>query len=186
MRILIYGSTYISAVVAEHLIKQGFNLVGHVPSSNPTFPGIMPTREVSPDTPHDLVLSVQYDKKILDLKNAFNLHTGLLPNYGGCNILYHTLKNGETEQGLTFHKMTTGIDGGEIISRVTYPVLPTDTVADLYLKMVAVAPKFAELCLGICGWSGNVHKPTIYKRSDIDVVESQSDIVKIRKALSTQ
>ena len=29
--------------------------------------------------PHDIKLSIQYDKKVTDLSNAYNVHTGLLP-----------------------------------------------------------------------------------------------------------
>jgi hypothetical protein len=167
MKILLYGSTVLTAAV-EFVLP---DVVGHIPSLHPTFPGKMRSMIVSPDEPHDLLLSVQYDAKITDLDNAYNLHTGLLPMYGGVDILYHTLENGDKEQGLTFHKMSECFDEGGIISKITYPVFPHDTVADLYWRMLAVAPQFVLSSLELLAHIDMLppgRRPALYKRGEVD------------------
>lgn len=182
-KILIFGSTYITQKVVEHLLSRYFNIVGYVPSLVTSFPGKMPVEIREPNYPHDIKLSIQYDQKIEDTDNAFNLHTGLLPDYGGCNILYHTIENGELEQGLTFHRMTEKFDEGPIIAKIVYPVLATDTIVDLYDKVATLAPKFTELCLGLLNWQGHTIKPRFYYRSDIDLATSTKNVADIRKML---
>jgi methionyl-tRNA formyltransferase len=168
MRVLIYGNTYLSSLVARAIP----NVVGYVPSINPTFKGDMPVSEVSPDTPHDIILSVQYDKKINPTEHTYNLHTGLLPDYGGCDILYHTLENKEIKQGLTFHKITHKFDEGGIVSRIEYPVFENDTVLDLYKRMCAIAPTFVQSCLTLLPLIENetlyTNTPKLYYRGRVE------------------
>jgi len=143
VKILIYGSTYLTEVSCKK-IRDKFNLVGYIPSENPFIEGNIDLPLVSDPLvcEHDIKLSIQYDKKILDYHNAYNVHTGLLPFWGGRDLLYHTLKEGEVEQGLTFHKMTGELDRGPIISKMTYPVLPEDSVLELYDRQVTIMPGF--------------------------------------------
>ena len=141
MRILLLGSTVLSAAVEAALPE----VVGHVPSVKPAFPGRMRSPVVPETTPHDIKLSVQFDRKVVDIGNAYNLHTGLLPHYGGVDILHHTLENGDRQQGLTFHAMSDRFDAGPIISTITYPVLRADGVVELYQRMLAIAPTFCPV-----------------------------------------
>jgi hypothetical protein len=167
MRILLLGSTVLSALVEAALPE----VVGHIPSARPAFPGRMQSPIVPDTTPHDIKLSVQFDRKLVDIRNAYNLHTGLLPHYGGVDILHHTLENGDREQGLTFHAMSDRFDAGPIISTITYPVLPSDGIVELYERMLAVAPHFVRSSLALLGFvdvtqiNGTV--PKLYKHSDI-------------------
>lgn len=169
-KILIYGSTYLTQVVVNHLVKEGFNLVGYVPSKNPTFPGKVMLPIVGPDEPHTMKLSIQYDQKITDLENAFNVHTGLLPEYGGCNILYHTIKNQDDRQGATFHGMTENFDKGPIVSEIFYTVSPKDTVLDLYKKLEIILPCFVAASLYLLPIINladcPVLPPTLYSKKD--------------------
>jgi methionyl-tRNA formyltransferase len=180
MKVLIYGSTLLSAIVERHLKKAGFTVVGHVPS-NATFPGKM----LSPvgEFPHDIKLSVQYDKKLPADGKTYNIHTGLLPEYGGCNILSHTILNGEIEQGLTFHKVSDTFDAGEVILKLTYPVMCDDTVSDLYKKMLKLAGPFSVLCMEAVNWSGHPQIPTLYKRKDLDEATQKLHIEEIKSSL---
>tara|TARA_R100000008_G_scaffold67410_1_gene44468 strand:- start:4727 stop:5335 length:609 start_codon:yes stop_codon:yes gene_type:complete len=143
MKILIYGSTYLTEVSCNR-IRDKFDLVGYVPSEAPFIEGDidLPLIEDASMCEHDIKLSIQYDKKILDHHNAYNVHTGLLPYWGGRDLLYHTLREKETEQGLTFHKMTGELDYGPIISKMTYPVLPEDSVLELYERQAIIMPGF--------------------------------------------
>jgi methionyl-tRNA formyltransferase len=133
--------------------------------------------------PHDIKLSVQYDKKLPADGKTYNIHTGLLPEYGGCNILSHTILNGEVEQGLTFHKVSDTFDGGEVLLKMVYPVLPTDTVADLYWKMRITIGHFAVLCMETVGWKGHEQVPTLYKRKDLDEATQKLHIEEIKSSL---
>jgi hypothetical protein len=167
MRILLLGSTVLSAVVEAALPE----VVGHIPSAKPAFPGRMRSPVVAETAPHDIRLSVQFDRKLVDIRNAYNLHTGLLPRYGGVDILHHTLENGDREQGLTFHAMSDRLDAGPVISTITYPVLPSDGVVELYQRMLAIAPHFVRSSLALLRLvdvtqiSGVV--PKLYKHADI-------------------
>lgn len=176
MKILVFGSTFFTEIACRHLlITRKHELVGYVPNSRRiTVPGNMPIPEVSPMSQCDIILSIQYDKIINDVDKSFNVHTGLLPQYGGVDILYHTLKNGETEQGITFHKITERLDFGPIISRISYPVFENDTVADLYKRMALILPSFVELALDILEMitlegAAECHmiEPMIYKSGQI-------------------
>lgn len=147
-RIIIFGSTYLSQVVYKTLLEHKYEIVGHVPNINEvTVPGEMDLPIVTKEkTPHDLILSVQFDSKIKS-DCAYNVHTGLLPDWGGQDLLYHTIKEKAKVQGLTFHKITNELDEGPIISSTTYPVFPSDKIVDLYERLVTVCPLFVLNCL---------------------------------------
>lgn len=182
MKILLYGNSYIAEVCSEKLRHQnaslGWNVVGFVPcKSEPTIPGIMsPLEEVSENVPHDIKLSIQYDRRIkTDDRPAYNVHTGLLPHWGGCDILYHTLQEGAKHQGITFHVMTDRLDSGPIVAQFIYPVLPNDDIKSLYLRLAKICPDFVvqslRLAQDLIGW----HKvnqcasfrPRMYNRGEI-------------------
>lgn len=180
MKILIYGSTQLTEHVVRALKTDGHKIIGYLPNKKATVPGVVDARDLTgiPKAEfeeYDIALSLQYDQKIKDLDRCFNLHTGLLPEYGGCDILYHTLKNGAKEQGLTFHKITEKFDRGPIISKMTYPVLKTDTVISLYCRMLMIAPRFTAQAIHILQDIDMskvdecfVADPTIYYRGKID------------------
>lgn len=169
-KILICGSTYLTELVVDKL-KDKYELVGYVPSVNPTKKGNIKLPRVDINSLCDIKLSIQYDKLITDTQKCFNVHTGLLPEYGGTNILSYTIKNKEKKQGLTFHKVTDRLDFGPIISKITYPVFPMDEPFDLYKKLLSIGPNFVlsslELLknldyslLKLC----ETKKPILYKR----------------------
>jgi hypothetical protein len=170
MKILIYGSTYFTEVIVNK-IKDKFDLIGYIPSKNPIFPGNIDLKIVNEEVEYDIGLCLQYDGKIKDNEKCFNLHTGLLPDYGGCDIFLHTLINKELYQGLTFHKITDKFDYGPIVSKITYPVFKNDTALTLYKRLCLLAPEFAENSIYLLKNIGlkNVNKcksfkPKIYKR----------------------
>ena len=147
-RILIYGSSYLTELVIDRL-KRTHDVIGYVPcKSKPTIPGgCINVPEYDGTTPYDISISVQYDRKLPVDGRTFNLHTGLLPEYGGRDILRHTLNENQTEQGLTFHLVDEGYDSGNIISKITYPIIEGDTEKSLYQKQCLIAPTFVLSCL---------------------------------------
>jgi len=174
-KILILGSTYLTELVVNEL-KDKYELIGYVPSVKPTREGNIDLPIVDFDTDCDIKLSVQYDKIITDTYKCFNVHTGLLPKYGGTNILDYTIKNGEYEQGLTLHKMTERLDYGPIISKITYPVFKEDKAFDLYQRLLKVGPNFVLSSLKLLEELDEMEidkckmiKPTLYKRGEFRV-----------------
>ncbi|MDD3885288.1 MAG: formyltransferase family protein, partial [Victivallaceae bacterium] len=57
--------------------------------------------------------------EILDIpaKGAYNVHGGLLPKYRGRAPINWAIANGETETGMTLHKMTDKPDSGDIVGQ---------------------------------------------------------------------
>ena len=88
----------------------------------------------------DLAMSIFYgriiDKSFIDrCDNIINLHNAPLPLYRGVRPINWALLNGEAEHGVTIHKIQEGIDDGDILGRVTYPIYPeVEEVEDVYNK----------------------------------------------------
>ena len=94
--ILVLGSSYLTELSVKYLLDMGdYNLVGYVPCKNTPVEGDIPLKRVDVNHPCDIKLSLQYDIIVEDTSNTYNLHTGLLPQYGGRDILDHTIKNKE-------------------------------------------------------------------------------------------
>lgn len=89
----------------------------------------------------DLIfLSLEFDRIIrpekFRSKNLFNIHFSLLPAYKGVYTSALPILNGEKHGGVTFHYMDRGIDTGDIIDQVKFPI-PVDYKAiDLYLHCI--------------------------------------------------
>lgn len=177
-KILIYGSAHLTQEACD-LLKNYYDLVGHIPSVNPVISGKIDLPVVDETVEHDIKLSLQYNRQIMNIENAYNVHTGLLPYWGGVDILYHTIKKKRWssffEQGLTFHKMTEKFDYGSIISKVTYPVCEMDNMIDLYERITQCFPSFVLGSLKLLESLNEKQindcykeKPKLFKRGKID------------------
>ena len=88
-------------------------------------------------TPPELGISASYShilsKRLINIpKNGFiNLHGTPLPRYRGPHTLNWQIINGEVEGGVTLHYIDEGIDTGDIIDRITFPIQDDDTAQDL-------------------------------------------------------
>tara|TARA_B100001564_G_C20654983_1_gene678706 strand:- start:935 stop:1546 length:612 start_codon:yes stop_codon:yes gene_type:complete len=93
-----------------------------------------------PDVDIDLAMSVFYGKIIKkdfidSCRSIINLHNSPLPKYRGVRPINWALKNSECSHGVTIHKIDSGVDTGEIIGQVTYPIYPAiEEVEDVYRK----------------------------------------------------
>jgi phosphoribosylglycinamide formyltransferase-1 len=81
----------------------------------------------------DFILK-EYDGKIL------NIHPSLLPKYGGKGMYGHHVHEavkaaGETETGITIHRVSNVCDGGEIVKQFKVALSPEDTVDDIETKI---------------------------------------------------
>ena len=67
---------------------------------------------------------------------CINTHPSLLPRYRGPNPLFWQVMNGETEGGLTIHRMDADFDTGPILVQRSFPIEPDDDVDSLYPKLL--------------------------------------------------
>lgn len=152
MRILIYGSTKLTELCCKKIIEsKRYEIVGYIENIREPLVrgnmGFIKKIENQEDVEFDIFLSIQYDKIIEKTEKGYNLHTGLLPEWGGRDIFLYTIKEKAKEQGLTFHKMVKKLDSGPIISKISYPVSRFDDESDLYDRQLFIAPNFIISCL---------------------------------------
>lgn len=89
----------------------------------------------------DLVfLSLEYDRIIrphlFQTKQLYNIHFSALPKYKGMYTSALPLLHDEREGGVTFHRIASGIDTGEIIRQKLFEIDENCTSRDLYLKCI--------------------------------------------------
>ncbi|PQZ93225.1 MULTISPECIES: bifunctional UDP-4-amino-4-deoxy-L-arabinose formyltransferase/UDP-glucuronic acid oxidase ArnA [Pseudomonas] len=68
-------------------------------------------------------------------QGAFNLHGSLLPRYRGRAPANWVLVNGETETGVTLHRMVKRADAGAILAQQTVLIERSDTGLSLHAKL---------------------------------------------------
>lgn len=68
-------------------------------------------------------------------KGAYNLHGSLLPRYRGRAPANWVLVNGETETGVTLHRMERRPDAGPIVSQSRVAITQDDTAHTLHAKL---------------------------------------------------
>jgi UDP-4-amino-4-deoxy-L-arabinose formyltransferase/UDP-glucuronic acid dehydrogenase (UDP-4-keto-hexauronic acid decarboxylating) len=79
-------------------------------------------------------------------RGAFNLHGSLLPRYRGRAPANWVLVNGESETGVTLHRMVKRPDAGPILAQRRVPIAPDDTALALHAKL----REAARVMLGDC------------------------------------
>ncbi|MEJ6816016.1 MULTISPECIES: bifunctional UDP-4-amino-4-deoxy-L-arabinose formyltransferase/UDP-glucuronic acid oxidase ArnA [Pseudomonas] len=72
-------------------------------------------------------------------KGAFNLHGSLLPRYRGRAPANWVLVNGETETGVTLHRMVQRADAGAIVAQQRVAIERSDTGLTLHAKLRTAA-----------------------------------------------
>ncbi len=74
---------------------------------------------------------------LLDLAKhgAFNLHGSLLPQYRGRVPVNWAVLHGETETGISLHRMTAQADAGYLVGWQSVPILPDDTAYQVMGKL---------------------------------------------------
>lgn len=76
-------------------------------------------------------------------KGTFNVHASLLPNYRGAAPIHHAIMNGETKTGVTTFFLDRQIDTGDIIDSMEVDISPTETVGELYDRLMACGATLA-------------------------------------------
>src|SRR3954470_8384710 len=173
-RILFFGYSEIGFNVLSYLFERGANVVALIthednahekiwfktpalaaqehgvpvftPASVSTPEWFERIRELKPD----LIISVYYrhmiGSKILALAplGAFNLHGSLLPKYRGRAPINWAIVHGETQTGLTLHRMVKRADAGAIVDQEAVPIEPRDTAEAVFRKILPLARRIFE------------------------------------------
>lgn len=71
---------------------------------------------------------------------CLNVHGSLLPRYPGARTLSWAIENGETESGVTVHKVDAGMDTGPILVQRAFRLSPFETTRSLAAKTAAAEP----------------------------------------------
>ncbi len=101
----------------------------------------------------DVIFSFYYRHLICDEilqlapAGAFNLHGSLLPKYRGRAPLNWVLVNGETETGVTLHRMVKRADAGAIVAQLRVAIAPDDIAITLHHKLCHAARQLLEQTL---------------------------------------
>jgi len=82
---------------------------------------------------------------------GFNLHGSLLPSYRGRAPANWVLVNGETETGVTLHRMVKRADAGAIVAQQRIAISATDTALTLHGKLRAGAADLLSETLPLLG-----------------------------------
>lgn len=72
-------------------------------------------------------------------QGAFNMHGSLLPKYRGRVPINWAVLHGERETGASLHVMNVKPDNGPLIDQCAIPILPDDTAAEVFDKVVVAA-----------------------------------------------
>lgn len=118
----------------------------------------------------DVIFSFYYRHLLSDAileqapAGAFNLHGSLLPKYRGRAPLNWVLVNGESETGVTLHRMVKRADAGAIIAQQRVAISPDDTALTLHHKLCQTARQVLEQAL-----------PAIKRRETRDVLQNESE-----------
>ena len=90
--------------------------------------------------PNLIFFSLHFDKiiKIEDFKSRklYNVHFSLLPKYKGMHTTAWPIIFGEKHTGVTLHKIDNGIDTGDIISQIKFPILLSDNAEKVFLNYI--------------------------------------------------
>jgi methionyl-tRNA formyltransferase len=132
-----------------------------------------------------LLLSFEYER-LLDVEKfrsdrLYNLHFSLLPKYKGAYTAIWPILNGETETGVTLHRIDKGIDTGNIVAQSTFAIGANDTSRDLYFSYMRHGAQLAEAWLpallaeNVGGRPQDALHASFYSRKSIDFGRLQID-----------
>lgn len=93
----------------------------------------------------DFLFSFYYRKMLgagllsIPTRGAYNMHGSLLPQYRGRVPINWAVLNGETETGASLHVMNVKPDNGPVVDQFAVPILPDDSAAEVFDKVVVAA-----------------------------------------------
>lgn len=126
---------------------------------------------------------------------TLNLHDSLLPKFAGFSPPLWALISGESEFGLTVHRMDEDLDTGDVLVQRSLPIGPTDTGTELVRRGTELIPAALRDALGALESGTAVWRPQnseertyFHKRSErdsmIDWTWPATDLERFVRALS--
>ncbi|CDO87458.1 methionyl-tRNA formyltransferase [Mycobacterium triplex] len=126
---------------------------------------------------------------------TLNFHDSLLPKLTGFSPVLWALISGESEFGLTVHRMDDGLDTGDILVQRSLPIGPTDTGTELVMRGMDLIPGALDEALTALESGTAVFRPQnkaertyFHKRSERDSLIDWSwpaaDLERFVRALS--
>lgn len=95
----------------------------------------------------DVMVVVAYGlilpQPVLDMPRlgCLNVHGSLLPRWRGAAPIQRAVWAGDRETGVTIMQMDAGLDTGDMLLKVTCPIMDEDTSASLYQKLAKLGPQ---------------------------------------------
>jgi methionyl-tRNA formyltransferase len=126
---------------------------------------------------------------------TLNLHDSLLPKFTGFSPVLWALISGESEFGLTVHRMEVGLDTGDILVQRSLTIGPTDSGTELVQRGIELIPgalrdALTALESGTAAWrpQNKAERTYFHKRSERDSLIDWSwpaeDLERFVRALS--
>lgn len=216
IKICIAGKNNIAVDVLEYILKHGICAKEEVvvvcnrtetgentwQKSLRYFAGFWGVKEVSLEDVYKMknicFLSLEFDRIIrperFQTQKLYNIHFSKLPQYKGCYTAIMPILNGENEAGVTFHRMNSGIDTGEIIDQITFTLEEKDTSRDLYFKCLFWGTKLVISQLHnlkenkgyLSGYKQQSSGASYYARDAIDFSKISIDVKKTAAEIYNQ
>ncbi|GLS82306.1 bifunctional UDP-4-amino-4-deoxy-L-arabinose formyltransferase/UDP-glucuronic acid oxidase ArnA [Paraferrimonas haliotis] len=125
--------------VAELAAQEGITVFAPEDVNHPIW--VERIKQYNPDFLFSFYYRDVLSQQVLDCAQveALNLHGSLLPQYRGRVPANWAIINGETETGVTLHKMITKVDAGDIAAQQKVTIEPQDTAKDLHVKLTQAA-----------------------------------------------
>lgn len=135
------GKTMLPTPVKEEAMKHGFPVYQPVKVRNPEFLQVL--EKMEPDIIVVAAFGQIIPKSILELPKygCINIHASLLPKYRGAAPIQQAVIDGEKESGVTIMRMGTGLDTGDMISKIVVPIAKDETGGTLFDKLAEAGAK---------------------------------------------
>ena len=129
------GKTLMPTPVKEEAMKHDIPVYQPLKVRDPEFVEIL--ENIAPDIIVVAAFGQIIPKKILDMPKygCINIHASLLPKYRGAAPIQQAVIDGEKESGVTIMRMATGLDTGDMISKVVVPIEAEETGGSLFDKL---------------------------------------------------
>ena len=69
---------------------------------------------------------------------CINVHASLLPRWRGAAPIQRAILAGDTETGITIMQMDEGLDTGDMLYKISCPILPNETTQSLHDKLATI------------------------------------------------
>ncbi len=147
------------ASLAERAADAGVPVLKPDDPNTPELVGCL--RECKPDFLFSFYYRHMLGAELLAIpsRGAYNLHGSLLPKYRGRVPVNWAVLYGETETGVSLHRMTVKPDAGDLVDQQAVPIGPNDTAAEVFARMVPAAGILLDRALPQLAAGTAVHTP---------------------------